>query len=450
MPAAAMIEGALDREKLERAFSALISRHEALRTSFQSEDGTPRQVIGEHVPFHIEMIEARGRTNEQVMKDFVRRFDLSEAPLFRIGLQTLGHNRHLLLFDMHHLISDGVSISIMLKELADIYGGNQLPELRIQYKDYAVWQAERAKEGYKKERAYWKEVFSGELPVLQLLPDYPRPQVQSFEGDRVSAKLPKMLRERLQKLAEKNGATLYMVLLSAYYTLLSKYSGQEDIIVGTPSAGRNHSDTEGLIGMFVNTLALRSSVKQDQTFAGLLGHVRKQVLDAFSHQDYPFEWLTEELNVPRDMSRHPIFDTMFSLQNASDGIPEIGNLTLALHETNFNIAKFDLTMQARETAEGIALDLDYCTKLFKRSTADRMLAHYVRLLERAAAQPDAKISEYDLLSEREALTQLQRFNPERTVYPKDQTIVQIFEEQAQRTLAGRLFSSKGKPCRISS
>ncbi|MGG3323292.1 condensation domain-containing protein, partial [Bacillus velezensis] len=182
MPAAAMIEGALDREKLERAFSALISRHEALRTSFQSEDGTPRQVIGEHVPFHIEMIEARGRTNEQVMKDFVRRFDLSEAPLFRIGLQTLGHNRHLLLFDMHHLISDGVSISIMLKELADIYGGNQLPELRIQYKDYAVWQAERAKEGYKKERAYWKEVFSGELPVLQLLPDYPRPQVQSFEG----------------------------------------------------------------------------------------------------------------------------------------------------------------------------------------------------------------------------------------------------------------------------
>ncbi|QKN90760.1 surfactin non-ribosomal peptide synthetase SrfAA [Bacillus amyloliquefaciens] len=432
MPAAAMIEGALDREKLERAFSALISRHEALRTSFQSEDGTPRQVIHEQVPFHIEVIEAGGRTNEQVMKDFVRRFELEEAPLFRIGLQTLGHNRHMMLFDMHHLISDGVSISIMLKELADIYGGKQLPELSIQYKDYAVWQAERAEEGYKKERAYWKEVFSGELPVLQLLPDYPRPQVQSFEGDRVSVKLPKTLRERLQKLAEKNGATLYMVLLSAYYTLLSKYSGQEDIIVGTPSAGRHHSDTEGLIGMFVNTLALRSTVKQDQTFTGLLGHVRKQVLDAFSHQDYPFEWLTEELNVPRDMSRHPIFDTMFSLQNISDGIPEIGNLTLSLHETNFNIAKFDLTMQARETAEGVALDLDYCTKLFKRSTADRMLTHYVRLLESAAAQPEAKISEYDLLSEREALNQLQRFNPERTAYPKDQTIVQIFEEQAQK------------------
>ncbi|WP_045926269.1 surfactin non-ribosomal peptide synthetase SrfAA [Bacillus siamensis] len=432
MPAAAVIEGALDREKLERAFSVLISRHEALRTSFQSEDGTPRQVIHEHVPFHIEMIEASGRTNEQVMKDFVRRFELAEAPLFRIGLQTLGHNRHMLLFDMHHLISDGVSISIMLKELAEIYSGKQLPDLHIQYKDYAVWQAERAEEGYKKERAYWKEVFSGELPVLQLLPDYPRPQVQSFEGDRVSVKLPKELRDRLQKLAGKNGATLYMVLLSAYYTLLSKYSGQEDIIVGTPSAGRNHSDTEGLIGMFVNTLALRSSVKQDQTFTDLLGHVRKQVLDAFSHQDYPFEWLTEELNVPRDMSRHPIFDTMFSLQNASDGIPEIGNLTLSLHETNFNIAKFDLTMQARETAEGIALDLDYCTKLFKRSTADRLLAHYVRLLESAAAQPDAKISEYDLLSEREALNQLQRFNPERTAYPKEQTIVQIFEEQARK------------------
>ena len=244
---------------------------------------------------------------------------------------------------MHHLISDGVSISIMLKELADIYGEISCLNCAFNIKIMPYGRRNGRKKATrrsgrtgKKSSAANCRCFSCSLII--------RAQVQSFEGDRVSAKLPKMLRERLQKLAEKNGATLYMVLLSAYYTLLSKYSGQEDIIVGTPSAGRNHSDTEGLIGMFVNTLALRSSVKQDQTFAGLLGHVRKQVLDAFSHQDYPFEWLTEELNVPRDMSRHPIFDTMFSLQNASDGIPEIGNLTLSLHETNFNIAKFDLTM----------------------------------------------------------------------------------------------------------
>ncbi|KXZ23340.1 non-ribosomal peptide synthetase, partial [Bacillus nakamurai] len=433
MPAAAIVEGPLNIEKLEHAFSVLIGRHEALRTSFRLEDGTPRQVIHEHVPFHIQMIEADGRPNEQVMKDFVRRFDLSKAPLFRIGLKKFDERRHMLMFDMHHLISDGVSIAIMLKELAVIYSGAQLPELRIQYKDYAVWQTERAEEGYQKERAYWKDVFAGELPVLQLLPDYPRPQVQSFEGDRVSVKLSKALQERLHKIAEKNGATLYMVLLSAYYALLSKYSGQEDIIVGTPSAGRNHSDTEGLVGMFVNTLALRSSVKQDQSFISLLGHVRRQVLNAFSHQDYPFEWLTEELNVPRDMSRHPIFDTMFSLQNAADGIPEIGDLTLSVHETNFNIAKFDLTMQARESADGMMLDLDYCTKLYKQSTADRMLAHYVYLLESAAAAPEAKISDYDLLSEQEAMDQLQQFNPKRTAYPKDKTIIQIFEEQAEKT-----------------
>ncbi|RFM37313.1 surfactin non-ribosomal peptide synthetase SrfAA, partial [Bacillus inaquosorum] len=272
-----------------------------------------------------------------------------------------------------------------------------------------------------------------ELPVLQLLSDYPRPPVQSFEGDRVSIKLDEGLKNRLNRLAEQNDATLYMVMLSAYYTLLSKYTGQDDIIVGTPSAGRNHSDTEGIVGMFVNTLAIRSEVKQDETFTDLITRVRKQVLDAFSHQDYPFEWLVEDLNIPRDVSRHPLFDTMFSLQNATEGIPAVGDLSLSVHETNFKIAKFDLTMQARETDEGIELDLDYSTKLFKQSTADRLLTHFARLLEDAAAEPEKQISEYKLLSEEETASQIQQFNPERTPYPKDKTIVQLFEEQAAKT-----------------
>ncbi|WP_452248113.1 condensation domain-containing protein, partial [Kribbella sp. NPDC055071] len=227
--------------------------------------------------------------------------------------------------------------------------------------------------------------------------------------------------------------TLYMVMLSAYYTLLSKYTGQDDIIVGTPSAGRNHSDTEGIIGMFVNTLAIRSEVKQDETFIQLISRVRKRVLNAFSHQDYPFEWLVEELNIPRDVSRHPLFDTMFSLQNATEGIPAVDDLSLSVHETNFKIAKFDLTVQARETDEGIELDLDYSTKLFKQSTADRLLTHFARLLEEAAVDSEKRISEYKLLSEEEAASQIQQFNPGRTPYPKDKTIVQLFEEQAANT-----------------
>ncbi|MGG3032013.1 surfactin non-ribosomal peptide synthetase SrfAA, partial [Bacillus stercoris] len=433
MPAAAILEGPLDIQKLERAFQGLIRRHESLRTSFVLESSTPRQNIHDSVEFNIEMIERGGRSDEAIMASFVRKFDLAKAPLFRIGLLKLEENRHMLLFDMHHLISDGVSIGIILEELARIYKGEQLPELRLQYKDYAVWQSRQAAEGYKKDRAYWKEVFAGELPVLQLLSDYPRPPVQSFEGDRVSIKLDAGVKDRLNRLAEQNGATLYMVMLSAYYTLLSKYTGQDDIIVGTPSAGRNHSDTEGIVGMFVNTLAIRSEVKQDETFTQLISRVRKRVLDAFSHQDYPFEWLVEDLNIPRDVSRHPLFDTMFSLQNATEGIPAVGDLSLSVHETNFKIAKFDLTVQARETDEGIELDLDYSTKLFKQSTANRLLTHFARLLEDAAAEPEQRISEYKLLSEEEAASQIQQFNPGRTPYPKDKTIVQLFEEQAANT-----------------
>ncbi|CAN2253789.1 surfactin non-ribosomal peptide synthetase SrfAA [Bacillus vallismortis] len=432
MPAAAILEGPLEIQKLELAFQELIRRHESLRTSFILENSTPRQNIHDSVNFDIEMIDRGSRSDETVMTSFVRRFDLAKAPLFRIGLMELGENRHMLLFDMHHLISDGVSIGIILEELARIYKGEQLPEPRLQYKDYAVWQSVQAAEGYQKDRAYWKEVFACELPVLQLLSDYPRPPVQSFEGDRVSIKLDAGLKDRLHRLAEQNGATLYMVMLSAYYTLLSKYTGQDDIIVGTPSAGRNHSDTEGIVGMFVNTLAIRSEVKQDETFTQLIARVRKQVLDAFSHQDYPFEWLVEDLNIPRDVSRHPLFDTMFSLQNATEGIPAVGDLSLSVHETNFKIAKFDLTVQARETDEGIELDLDYSTKLFKQSTADRLLNHFARLLDDAAAEPEKQISEYKLLSKEEAAAQIQQFNPGKTPYPKGKTIVQLFEEQAAK------------------
>ncbi|QAV10095.1 surfactin non-ribosomal peptide synthetase SrfAA [Bacillus vallismortis] len=433
MPAAAILEGPLEIQKLELAFQELIRRHESLRTSFILDNSTPRQNIHDSVDFNIEMMERGGRSDEAMMASFVRRFDLAKAPLFRIGLMELGKNRHMLLFDMHHLISDGVSIGIILEELARIYKGEQLPEPRLQYKDYAVWQSVQAAEGYQKDRAYWKKVFAGELPVLQLLSDYPRPPVQSFEGDRVSIKLDAGLKDRLHRLAEQSGATLYMVMLSAYYTLLSKYTGQDDIIVGTPSAGRNHSDTEGIIGMFVNTLAIRSEVKQDETFTQLIARVRKQVLDAFSHQDYPFEWLVEDLNIPRDVSRHPLFDTMFSLQNATEGIPAVGDLSLSVHETNFKIAKFDLTVQARETDEGIELDLDYSTKLFKQSTADRLLNHFARLLDAAAAEPEKQISDYNLLSKEEAAAQIQQFNPGRTPYPKGKTIVQLFEEQAAKT-----------------
>ncbi|MGE7202903.1 lichenysin non-ribosomal peptide synthetase LicA [Bacillus haynesii] len=430
MPAAAMLEGTLDLQRLEAAFQKLIDRHEALRTSFTVVDGEPRQIIHQTVQFRIEKVEAEDKPIEQMAKSFVRRFDLAKAPLMRAGLVRLADSRHLLLFDMHHLVSDGVSISIILNELAVLYKGEELPEPHLHYKDYAFWQRTQAQEGFQKEEAYWQSVFASELPVLQLMTDEPRPPVQSFEGDRVSAVLPKDMKEKLAVLAEQNGATLYMVMLSAYNMFLAKYSGQEDVIVGTPAAGRRHSDLEGIIGMFVNTLAIRSKVDPGRTFADFLHDVKKTVIDAFEHQDYPFERLAEKFGASRDLSRHPVFDTMFILQNAWEDIPLLGDLHLSIYETNFNIAKFDLTLQAKEEQGELILDLDYSTKLFKKDTAERMLKAYLNLLEDMTADPLRRIGEYSLLTEEETNRQLVAFNPATSDYPREKTIVQLFEEQA--------------------
>ncbi|MCY8102057.1 lichenysin non-ribosomal peptide synthetase LicA [Bacillus haynesii] len=430
MPAAAMLEGTLDLQRLEAAFQKLIDRHEALRTSFTVVNGEPRQIIHQTVQFRIEKVEAEDKPVEQMAKSFVRRFDLAKAPLMRAGLVRLADGRHLLLFDMHHLVSDGVSISIILNELAALYKGEELPEPHLHYKDYAFWQRTQAQKGFQKEEAYWQNVFAGELPVLQLMTDEPRPPVQSFEGDRVSAVLPKDVKEKLAVLAEQNGATLYMVMLSAYNMLLAKYSGQEDVIVGTPAAGRRHSDLEGIIGMFVNTLAIRSKVDPGSTFADFLHDIKKTVIDAFEHQDYPFERLAEKFGASRDLSRHPIFDTMFILQNAWEDIPLLGDLHLSIYETNFNIAKFDLTLQAKEEQGELILDLDYSTKLFKKDTAERMLKAYLNLLEDMTADPLRRIGEYSLLTEEETNRQLVAFNPATSDYPREKTIVQLFEEQA--------------------
>ncbi len=391
MPAAVTLEGKVDIQRLEWAFRELIHRHEALRTSFVSIRGVSRQKVHDDVPFEIAVLSSSDGSVESVLASFVQPFDISQAPLMKIGLVQLAENRHMLLFDMHHLISDGVSIGIILSELAQLYGGEELPKLRLQYKDYAVWQRGDAEDAYQAEEDYWVRSLSGELPVLQLLTDHPRPLVQSFEGDRVSIVLDNALRQKLNRLAEQNGATLYMVLLSAYYMLLAKYTEQEDFVIGTPTAGRNHADLNGIVGMFVNTLAIRSRVDRQSTFTELLQNVRHNVLNAFEHQNYPFERLVEKLNLSRDLSRNPVFDTMFSLQNAFEDIPEIGGMRLSIHETNFHITKFDLTLQAKEEMDGIKIDMDYNTRLFRKDTVERMLGHYLNLLQSIAIDSTTRV-----------------------------------------------------------
>ncbi|MBG9910866.1 peptide synthetase, partial [Bacillus xiamenensis] len=430
MPAVVRLRGTLQREKLDAAFEKMIARHDMLRTSFHTIKGVPRQRVASSVPFQMEQL--TGSTMEENMKQFVRPFDLERAPLLRIGLQSLHDQEHLLFFDMHHLISDGLSIDLILRELSDAYEGAVKAPLKLQYQDYAVWQEHQADQGDQKDEAFWLQEFSGEIPALQLLTDYQRPAVQSFTGDRVMKEIDGTLKARLQELAVNHHTTLYTVLLSAYYTLLAKYTGQKEFVVGTPTAGRVHADLNDMIGMFVQTLALRSEVDPNSTMTQLIEHVKEKTMRAFEHQQYPFERLLEKLNVQRDFSRHPLFDTVFALTPDHSKAQHIGEMKVEIEETNFHIAKFDLTLQAMESGQGVSFVLDYSTALFKRSTAEQMLKHYVYLLEQIVEMPEEAIRSYRLLSEQEAEDQLNMWNPLLTPYPAEETIVTQFEAQVQQ------------------
>ncbi|WP_036694188.1 condensation domain-containing protein, partial [Paenibacillus tyrfis] len=320
MPGIMTVEGSLDRERLEEAFRKLIQRHETLRTSFDVVNGEPQQKVHPEVAFEVEYNQASQEEAEEHIRRFIRPFDLAQAPLLRVGLIQLKENEHILLFDMHHIVSDGVSIGILVEEFNRLYEGKDLSPLRIQYKDYASWQQSQVhNQQMIKQEAYWLNAFDGELPVLDLPTDYVRPSVQSFAGDRIEFVVDHARSMGLRQLAAQTGSTLYMVLLAAYTALLHKYTGQEDVIVGTPIAGRPHADLESIIGMFVNTLALRHYPAGEKMFHDYVQEVKETSLKAFENQDYPFEALVDKLDLKRDMSRHPLFDTMFVLQNTEQG-----------------------------------------------------------------------------------------------------------------------------------
>ncbi|WP_218154651.1 non-ribosomal peptide synthetase [Paenibacillus sp. UNC496MF] len=446
MPAALRLEGKLERERLVHALNRLIERHESLRTSFELAEGEAMQLIRPSVSFAISEKRATEAEADALVSDFIRPFDLSQAPLLRAALIKLGEGhqpseepqsseeRHLLLLDMPHIISDGVSMGVLVEEFMKLYAGEMLPDLRIQYKDYAVWEQERqGSEAMKVHEAYWLDTFKGELPVLQLPTDYPRPAMQRFEGDRMRFTLDAALTAGIKRLAEETGTTLYMVLLAAYNVLLSKYTGQEDLIVGTPIAGRAHADADRVMGMFVSTLALRSCPSGEKTFGSFLNEVKEQALEAFEHQEYPFETLVEKLNLKRDLSRNPLFDTMFVLQNAETKNLEIPELRIDYHEFEIGISQFEMTLEASEAETEIHFNLEYSTALFKAETISRMVGHYRELIQAAVREPEVRIGEMELLTEPERRQILDVFNATAMDYPQDKLIHELFEAQVERT-----------------
>ncbi len=440
------VEGNLDLEKLEKNFIALIERHETLRTSFETLKDQIVQRINKKVDFKLEYFEdikSQNETVENIIKEFIRPFDLRKAPLFRVGVIRLEEDKHILIFDMHHIISDGTSMGILINEFAHLYEGQELDELRIQYKDYAEWQNKLFQsDTIDKQKEYWINKFSDEVPILNMPTDYARPAMQSHEGDCISFKLDREITKALADIAKETGSTMYMVLLSGINILLSNYSGQEDVIVGSPIAGRPHADLEKIIGMFVNTLVMRNYPEGKKTYEEVLMEVRENALKAYENQDIQFEELVDYLNIKRDLSRNPLFDVMFSLQNmqllnVKSGGLYIDGLKFTPYNYENNIAKFDLTFSASEVKSGmdeeIILNLDYSIKLFKRETVERMLSHLRNIFKVVAANSKVKLSDIEMLTKEEKDKILNEFNNTFADYPGNKTIHELFEEQVVKT-----------------
>ncbi|WP_051250928.1 non-ribosomal peptide synthetase [Paenibacillus harenae] len=434
LPGFILIEGELDVPRLQGAFHQLVNRHETLRTRFETVDGEPVQIVEELAELDVPYSEADESETERLTEAFVRPFELNTAPLFRAELVKLKEHKHLLMYDMHHIISDGVSAGIIVKEFVELYQGSDLEPLRVQYKDYAVWQQERLGSAQlKTQEHYWLNRFSDELPVLDLPTDFPRPPVQSFHGGVVTQQADRSLLDLLQALAKQTDTTLYMVLLAAYNVMLAKYSGKEDIIIGSPTAGRQHADTEPMIGMFVGTLVMRNRPEADKTFASFLQEVKESTLEAFDHQGYPFESLIEKLGLQRDISRNPLFDTMFIVQNMDLEAAGLSGLSFIPLNSEARVSKFDLSLQAREAEEGLLLSAEYSSALYKEETVQRMLGHFIEILKCIAARPDRSIRDIEMITEGEKQVILRVFNDTRTAYPRDASIAELFRNQAQLT-----------------
>ncbi|WP_139487922.1 non-ribosomal peptide synthase/polyketide synthase [Brevibacillus dissolubilis] len=434
MPFAMRIQGGLDVAQLERAFQALVERHEALRTSFEMVDGEPVQKIHQVADFKLAYSELGEADLDEKQAGWIQPFDLTQAPLLRAEIVKVADQEHILLADMHHIISDGVSMGIIMGELAELYKGNTLAPLHIQYKDYSEWQAERSKqEELKQQEQYWLDVFNEEIPALDLPTDYARPQKRSYQGDIIHFQLDAKTANQLDLLAKEHGVTMYMVLLAAYTALLSKYTGQEDIVVGTPIAGRKHADLNQVLGMFVNTLAIKNKPAGHKTFSQYLNEVKEHTLKAYENQDYPFEQLVEKLNIRRDLSRNPLFDTMLVLNNTDTMRLDIDGLEFTLLEDRRQLSKFDLTVRADETQDGWKLEVEYCTALFTKERMQRFSEHFIQLLQKAAQQPSLRLCDIDMLTEAERNTMLFDFNNTQAPYAKEKTLTELFEEQVEKT-----------------
>ncbi|MFW5762801.1 MAG: amino acid adenylation domain-containing protein [Coleofasciculus sp.] len=446
--AAVHLLGRLNLAALEQSFNEILRRHEVLRTTFTVVEGQPVQVIAPTLPLTLPVVdlqelpeaERKGEVLRRATEEGQQSFNLSKAPLLRCTLLRLDEIEYVLLFTMHHIISDAWSKGVLLRELAILYEAfsigkpSPLPELPIQYADFAVWQQQWLQgEVLETQLTYWRHQLEGSPPLLELPTDRTRPPVQTFRGATQSFILPKALTEALKELSKQEDVTLFMTLLAAFKTLLYRYTGQNDILVGSPIANRNRSEIEGLIGFFVNTLVMRTNLGGRPSFRELLSRVRNVALAAYAHQDLPFERLVNELQLERDLSHTPLFQVMFEFGNTPISALALPGLTLNLLETESSTAKFDLSLSMRETEQGLIGSLEYNTDLFDAGTIARMLGHFQTLVASILANPDQPLEDLQLLTDAEKQQLLVEWNDTGADYPQNQCIHQLFEAQVEQT-----------------
>ncbi|MEG3925207.1 MULTISPECIES: amino acid adenylation domain-containing protein [unclassified Microcoleus] len=466
VPAALRLTGSLNFSALQQTFNEIVRRHEALRTTLAVVSGQPVQRIAAAFHLPINVVDLRNlpkesrqtEANRLTAQEAQRSFNLSNDLLLRVTLLQLDDAEYLLMLNMHHIVSDGWSIGVLIQELGALYTAfasekpSPLPALSIQYADFAKWQREWLQgEVLETQLAYWRQQLNG-ISMLNLSADRPRPAIQSYRGKRQFLQLPKQLSEALETLSQREGVTLFMTMLAAFKTLLYHYAQQEDIVVGSPIANRNRSEIEALIGFFVNSLVLRTDLSGNPTFRELLNRVKEVALGAYAHQDLPFEKLVEELHPDRALNQNPLFQVAFALQNAPGNQLELPELTLSPQQLDVGTARFDLEFHLWErspnssgsnqspsnklwvdSSEGISGMVIYSADLFDEATITRMIEHFQTLLESIVTNPEQRIATMQYLSAQERYHLLVECNKTQADYPQDLCIHQLFEMQADRT-----------------
>lgn len=455
MPGAYWLKGILNVPALEQAFCSMIQRHESLRTCFKSIAGMPRQIVlaAQDIDFSITVEQPPLEQLEALIHGHGDHpFVLSQAPLFRVRVLKTSEEEHVLLFNMHHIISDAWSMMIFASEFTHLYniyargmtadGGfpaHSLPAPRIQYRDYAAWQNEYiGSEKGEQQKEFWHQTLANgqQYHPPDMPADFPRPPVKTYNGYTLEHRLSPEQTAALRLLCENQGATLFMTLLAAVNVLVYRYTCHQDIIIGSPVAGRDHPDLEDQIGFYVNTIALRCRVDEDDSFASLLERVKQSTAESFEHQSYPFDKLTDELNLDRDHSRHPLFDIMVSVQNTEERAPDLHGLQVIPIDSPFSASKFDLTFNfAENNPTGLPIEINYNTDLFEGNRIHRMMLHFACLLESVSGNPSAAIKTIDILPEAEKQRILEQFNASDGdgEYPADKTLIDLFEDQVLRS-----------------